>query len=110
MFFTTLNSWILCYIDLLYARSNVNRRRATAVKLLTRAEASGYKGRPHKKQDQVKDKNRHNDKTKKNHNGTLNRHVLWRLAYIERDHIQHGIPAPTEEEVRAQYEHDCTLG
>lgn len=79
------------------------RRPATAAGLLTVAEKNGYRKGFHKEQDQVKDERRHNDTTKKNHNGTLNRYVLWRLAYAERDCHGRGVPVPSEEAVRGQY-------
>ena len=81
----------------------MTRRQPTAAGLLARAEAKGYKRGAHTDQDQVRDERRHNEKTKQNHNGTLNRYVLWRLAHLERDHAGRGLPAPTAEEVRAQY-------
>ena len=51
----------------------------------------------------MKDERRHKDETKKNHNGTLDRYVVWRLACFERDHIPREITVPSAEEVRAQY-------
>ena len=81
----------------------MTRRQPTAAVLLARAEAKGYKKGAHKEQDQVEDERRHNATTKKNHSATLNRYILWRLAYIERDYIKRGLPVPNEEEVRTQY-------
>ena len=80
----------------------MTRRLPTAAQLLARAEAKGYKKGAHEEQDQVEDERRHNDTTKKNHSATLNRYVLWRLAYMERDHIERGLSVPSEEEVRKQ--------
>ncbi len=81
----------------------MTRRQATAAGLLAQAEASGYKRGAHKEQDQVKDERRHNDVIKKNHQSTLNRYILWQLAYIERNHTERRLAILSEEEIHAQY-------
>lgn len=57
----------------------------------------------HKEEDWVKDQRKHNEKTKKNQDSTLNRYVFWHLAHIERDHLEHGLSTPSEEGVRSEY-------
>lgn len=79
------------------------RRQATAAGLLALAEKNGYRKGTHTEQDQVKDERRHNAKTKQNHDGTLNRYVLWRLAYAEHDCYERGAPVPSKETVHSQY-------
>jgi len=79
------------------------RRQATAAGLAALAEKNGYRKGIHKEQDQVKDERRHNDTTKQNHDGTLNRYVLWRLAYTERECYERGVPVPGKDEVRGQH-------
>ena len=81
----------------------LERRRANAKDLLVRAEANGYKRGAHTERDQVKDDKKHNAKTQKNHKGTVRRYVLWQLGEVTRDHVQRGLPVPSEEEVYAQY-------
>lgn len=79
------------------------RRRHIPAETLARAEANGYKKGAHEEQDKLEDQNRHNGKTKQNQDGTLNRYVFWHLAHIERDHLERGLPAPSEEKVRSKY-------
>lgn len=81
----------------------MGRRNITAAGLLAQAEAKGYQRGAHIDQDQVRDERRHNQKTQKNHNATLERYVLWRLAHLERDYTGRELPLPTADEVRARY-------
>lgn len=81
----------------------MGRRQVSTADLQARAQAKGYQRGAHEAQDRVKDDRKYNDKTTKNHNSTLYRYVLWRLAEMEEDRRQRGLPVPTEDDVRAQY-------
>jgi hypothetical protein len=50
--------------------------RKSAPDLLAQAEANGCKRGTHKEQDKVRDRHRHIEKTKKDHDAALNRYVL----------------------------------
>ncbi|EXJ72789.1 uncharacterized protein A1O5_03936 [Cladophialophora psammophila CBS 110553] len=67
------------------------------------AEANGYSPGAHAEQDQVRGKGKHVKKTIRNHDGTLNRYVLWQLGKSRRDAATRGAPAPTEAEIRQKY-------
>jgi hypothetical protein len=45
--------------------------------LFAQAEANGYQRGAHVERDQVRNKEKHGDKTKKDQNATLHRYVLW---------------------------------
>jgi hypothetical protein len=54
----------------------MSRKRVTADALLLQAEANGYRRGEHKEKDEVWNRHKHVEKTKKNHNAVLNRYVL----------------------------------
>lgn len=74
-----------------------------AGRLKERAGVKGYKRGAHRETDKVKGDRKHNDKTKKNHDCTLCRYMLWHLGEIELDYKQRGLPLPSEADVHAQY-------
>jgi len=84
----------------------MGRRQISATVLRARAEANGYKRGAHVEKDQVKNQNKHNSKTKRNHDNTLRRYVLWQLSEIEHDRTKRDLPIPSEDEVHAQYLHE----
>ena len=51
-------------------------RRTTAAELLAQAEAKGYKRGAHAELDQVRNREKHVKKTKKDQDATLHRYVL----------------------------------
>ena len=52
-------------------------RRATTAELLAQAEAKGYKKGAHAACEQVRDREKHVKKTKKDQDRTLRRYVLY---------------------------------
>ena len=72
-----LNPYVIVRRRLLFPLvERMPRHPAIAEELLARAEGAGYVWGAHKEQVQVKDQRRHTDKTKKNHEGTLQRYIL----------------------------------
>ena len=58
------------------------RKMFAARDLLAQVEANGYKKGKHKEQDKVRDRHKHVEKTKKDHDAALNRYVLYvRLCF-----------------------------
>jgi hypothetical protein len=55
--------------------TGVVKQQVTAEELLARAEANSYKG-AHRKEDNARDKMKHNKKTKQSQNAMLNRYIL----------------------------------
>jgi hypothetical protein len=51
-------------------------RKPDPNELLARAKAKGYQKGAHKEKDQVRNRHKHVNKTKKDHDATLNRYVL----------------------------------
>ena len=52
------------------------RKKAAPDELEARAEANGYQRRAHRKEDSPRDRNKHEDKTKKNQDATLDHYVM----------------------------------
>jgi len=52
------------------------RKNITEDELLARAEANGYQRGAHREADEVRGRDKHVSKTKKNQDGTLRRYVL----------------------------------
>ena len=74
-------SMVLSYTDPPWSQSNMPRLRTTVAGLLARAEVNEYKRGAYKEREKVQ---KHNDKTKRNHDCTLHRYILWHLAEIKR--------------------------
>ena len=55
----------------------MTRKMLAASVLLAQAEANGYRKGKHKEQDKVRDRHKHVEKTKKDHEAALNRYVLY---------------------------------
>jgi len=53
------------------------RKALAASDLLAQAEANGYKKGSHQEQDKVRDRHKHVEKTKKDHEAALKRYVLF---------------------------------
>ena len=54
----------------------MGRVRDDVQQLVARAKAKGYKGGPNKERDEVRNRHKHVDKIKREHDAALNRYVL----------------------------------
>ncbi|KIX03736.1 uncharacterized protein Z518_07289 [Rhinocladiella mackenziei CBS 650.93] len=52
------------------------------------ANAKGYRYGAHRETDQVRDQGKYAEKTKKNHNATLERYLPWHLGRLRYDAVQ----------------------
>jgi hypothetical protein len=54
----------------------MTRKKFTPDELKARAEANGYQRETHREEDSRRDGNKHDDKTEKNQDATLDRYVM----------------------------------
>lgn len=67
--------------------------------LLARAEANGYRRGVHRESDEVRGREKHVTKVKKNQDGTLRRYILYVRGAVDRDlryWFQHADTATTD--------------
>ncbi|KAF7503418.1 hypothetical protein GJ744_003901 [Endocarpon pusillum] len=70
-------------------------RQRTATDLIAQAATNGYKRGAHKEQDEIRDREKHVEKTRINQDGTLRRYIAWYLSEMQKDTcLRPGVEAP----------------
>ncbi|KIW99637.1 uncharacterized protein Z518_11050 [Rhinocladiella mackenziei CBS 650.93] len=81
----------------------MGRTKPTENELWAQAQANGYQRGAHTEVDEVRNGEKYVDKTKIDHDRTLDRYILWQLKSMREDYERKGLPPPDEDAARSQY-------